>query len=234
MTNRENTEYSPNSPKVVMLPIENKTLSQNLQNIIDWMNDKNPTLIVNPNIEYGYSTMLLQNNTLVLQKPEVPSIDYKNILTNQTLFPRDNDVSIIPIKFLTFADFFTQLTNLQSAFLPEPKRYPISKSNIPYPNVSELYTGQNIPINIYGLGDSMVEKLKPDKGTIIELYIPNNKLLLLSGKILESSGSSELDSIALKNLTTKELPENIYNTYKGNVLILKVEWTPMFKKNKED
>lgn len=232
MSTKKNTDFSTNHPRIVMLPLENKLISQNLQNIIEWMNDENPTLIASPNIESGYSATLLPNNTLAMQKPEVSPIDYKSVLTKQTFSLDGTAVSIIPVKVMLITDFFNQLTNLQTAFLPESRSYPVVQLNTPYPNVSELYTGLSIPMNIYGLGEnnSLIAKLKPDKSTIIELYIPDDKLLLLSGKIIESSGSSELDSIALNNLITKQLSDDIFNTYKGNVLNLKIEWTPLFKK----
>lgn len=232
MNSKENTDSSPNRPRIVMLPLENKLLSQNLQNIVAWMHDENPALIASPNIEYGYSTIILPNDGPTLQKYEVAPIDYKNLLTKPTFFTSNTAISIIPIKLKTIDDFLNQLINLKTAFLPKPEDYNIYHLNTQYPNVSELYTGLNIPINIYGLGEnnSLLKKVKADKSTIIELYIPNNKLLLLSGKVIESSGSPELDSIALNNLTAQELPNDIFNKYKDNILIIKIEWASLFKK----
>lgn len=231
MNNRENIELSQNRPKIVMLPMENHLLNQNLQNIIEWMNDENPALIVSPNIEYGYSKILLLSNSLAMQKPNLVPIDYKSLLTTQIFISSFTSVNTIPSKLKTIADYFEKLTNLQTAFLPSPEGYPVFHANIQYPYVSELYTGLSIPIEFYGLGvnNSLITKLQPQKNTIIEIYVPDNKELLLSGKVLESCGSPELDSVGLNNIATKQLPDNIFNRYTGNALIIKIDWAPLIK-----
>ncbi len=230
MTNKENIERPPDRPHVVMLPLDGR-LNQSLQNVIAWMDDENPTLIVCPNVEYGYSRILLSGSDLSLQKPEVPPLNYKDILTKQVFSPICTVVSVIPVKVLTITDFLKELTNLQTAFLPKINNYPILHPKIEYPNVSELFTGTNIPVIFYDLGsnNALITKLQPQRSTIVQLYVPDNDSLLLSGKIIESSGSPELDTIALNNLQTIQLPSAIFNKYKNKVILLKIEWAQLFK-----
>lgn len=236
MSSQESNKAFSNRPKIIMIPLDNKLLSNNLNSIIEWMNDENPTLIVNPSLQYGYSSILLPGNSINFQEPAVSLIDYTPILTEQPAFLTAINVSTIPLKILTITDTFNQLTNIQTAFLPVLKPYNTLLNKGRFPNISEFYTGVILPISFYGLGEnnSLINKFKPQKNTIIELYMPENKSLLSSGKIIESSVSSDLDSLALNNLTTTQLPENIWNKYKGNTLFIKVEWSPLFKKAKED
>ncbi|HBM15965.1 MAG TPA: hypothetical protein DD381_06445 [Lentisphaeria bacterium] len=226
-------EISSSRSGIVMLPLDNKNIPSSLKEIISWMKDENPTLIVLPNLNFGYSELLLSKETFRLQQPVFSILDYRKFIPATDNTQQETTIRNIPVNSLTFSDYMPKLTWFDTARPPAIAKAPLLSQKVSYPYVTDFYTGMPIDIKFFDLVDKKdkIIKFNPHGPTVIELYIPQNPSLILSGRIIESSNSSELDEIALRNLSVCKWPDEIYDKFKNNLIFARVEWLPVYSNN---
>ena len=219
-------ETQTNRPRIVMMPQDARNVPESFLNIINWMNDVDTSLMTLPNNKLGYSSILLSDESVQFQKPSILSQYYQNIFSKQSFEMQNISVSPIPVAPLDISYFLNKLSGLQTASIPKVQNDYLNHNTISYPYLTELFSGQNIPFKFFGLGEnySVIFKEKPQKPTILELFVPEDKSLFLIGRILESSGSAELDSIALNNLSVWQCSEDIRNNFKNGLIAIKIDW----------
>jgi len=227
-------EIPSNHPVIAMLPLGNTNIPYPLRGIISWIQDEDPTLIVLPNLNYGFSEILLSNENIQSQKPAFSISDYSKFLINVDISQPEVNPSNIPVRDLPLSDYLSKLTWLDSASPPTVSQNHFAVKKISYPYITDFYTGQPIDVKLFGLSDNNEEimRFNPQGATIIELYISQDSSLILSGRIVESCGSPELDEIALRNLYVCNLPDEVYSNFKNNFFYARVEWLSVYSSNK--
>jgi len=211
---------SVNEPQVIMLPLNNsKHLVQN--QLLYWLKDDNPTLIVSPNETYGYSSILNPDFNLSYNNP---SFDINSILTPHYFFSIPFSVHPIAVRSLSLEQLFSQLDLINNPNIPATP-FPhtiIKKQNYPY--VKGYFTGALIPVKFNNIKKikKLIEKYTPHKPTVLSVNIPSNPLYFPIVNIISSCGSTELDEEALNNLITTNLSND--KSFKGKQIKVYVEW----------
>lgn len=213
---------SPQQPQIMMLPINSEHSNKRIAELLEWMDNENPTLIVKPNSGAGYSSVIEQNPSL----PDLKNVfNYKAKLLTQIIFPPSMEIHKIPAEYKTIKDFFEVLAPNSFAF-PAEKVFSQHKNGIEYPLVENLYQNYTFPVKFFDLEEinGLIKKYDPQASTLILLNYPENSSLLPTGTIMESCGASELDKIGLNTITTQSFPKSAKNKFAGKTVYLKIDW----------
>ena len=206
-------------PQIIMLPLNNKNPNQS--QLLYWLKDDNPTLVVEPNSTYGYSSIL---------RPDFKfsnldaSIDIESVFIPHYFFSIPFDIYPIEVKRLSLAYLFSRLSLLNYPIVPPIPFHTIAPLNISYPYVKEYYSGIQIPIMFNNLEtlQQLINKDNPQKPTILSIEVSSNPIYFPLITIISSSGSYELDKKALDNLTTARFNE--LKKFQGRQMKLYIEW----------
>ena len=219
---------SQQHPQIMMLPLNLKDSNSRINELIAWMSNENPMLIINPTNKFEYASIVKQDSSL----PAPKNIsDYKSQMLEQIIFLSSMKVSEIPITYDTMKDFFDALAAYP--FIFSPIKTAISKDKgISYPLVEDLYKGYVLPVIFFNLGEknSLIKKYNPSSPTVLKMNYPEEKSLLPSGTVIESCGIDELDKIGLNTITTQNFPDYTKTKLAGKSIFLKIDWQAPYAK----
>ena len=206
--------------QITMLPISGN-LTSNEKDLKAWMNNENPTLIIQPNRRYNYSRVLANDFKFKI-----------NSTSNDFSFLRNVDAIIfknMKIKKLSLPNASKTETAAKYELYSYPALpaipYKIPVVNILYPCFRNYYTGEIIPIKFpipIKITD-LVKKYKPETYTLMNIKSTDNIGLFPSVQVIQSCGNEELDKLAVNNVITQATADtNYFNT--GKNLKVVVEW----------
>jgi hypothetical protein len=209
-----------NKNKITMLPVSGN-LSPYEKNLVAWMNNENPTLIVLPSRKYNYSQILAQKT----------EFEFNNTFNDLSFLKNLDDVLFKNIKISKIS--MPNVSNIEKAAKYELYSYPslptfpvkIPIVNVSYPCFRDYYTGEIIPIKFpksIKIAD-LVKKNKPQTYTLLSVKSASGIGLFPYVKIIKSCGDDELDKLALNNVVTQATANtSFFNADK--VLKVVVEW----------
>ena len=228
----ENTSQFKNNSVISMLPID--TSDPKLKTLVYWMRDENPTLIVKPNQQYGYSNILKHNYSDFDYSKTVlnidPLFDFNFIFTPLNITPQ------IPVNPKSPSELFSKLDTTQTAGIPSiPYDINIVKS-VSYPYYENSLTGEVLPVTFNNIEEvkSLVKKYNPSKPTILSVNIASNSNFYPFIKIISSCGYPELDKIAVDNIFNKKFSHNLNDRYLGKKITVSIEWQESFLRNNDE
>jgi hypothetical protein len=194
---------SGHAPKIIMLPMNGKHYPAQKQ-LLYWLKDDNPTLIIQPNNKYGYSSIL--NPDYKFKLKDTP-LDINSILTPPYFFNIPFNIHPIAIDRLTTAALFSSLGLINNPNIPKIPFTHKQRQKLNTPYVREYYSGTLLPVRFNNKDkiQKLVKKYNPKKPTVLLIDIPSSPLYFPVVDIISSCGSKELDKIAMDNLITANL-----------------------------
>ena len=210
-----------NDNKIFMLPLSGD-LSPGEKDLVTWMKNEDPTLIVQPNRKYNYSRVLLEKSHFHLND----GVDDFNFLKtdSEDLF---KNMKISPIT-ISGADIEKKVEKYELYSYPTLPQLPfkIPVVNITYPCFRDYYSGEIIPIMIPVTIEikKFLKNHKPLSYTFLNVESASNSDLFPFVKIVKSCGNAKLDMLAVNNVVTQAGMNTEYFGY-GRDLKIVVEWS---------
>ena len=209
------------APQIIMLPINSNNRHPAQKQLLYWLKDDNPTLIVTPNSMYGYSSILNHDFKF---SPDNPSLDINSILTEQYFFSVPFSINPINVSSSSLIQLISSLDLINNPNVPP---IPFSHKKIEklsYPYVKDYYSGAQIPVKFNNIKiiQELIKKYSPKRPTILIAEFPSNPLYFPIVNTISSCGSPELDKIAKNNLITANLSKD--KSFQGRQIKVYVEW----------
>jgi hypothetical protein len=214
------TVKEDNGNKITMLPVSGN-LTQHEKDLVAWMNNENPTLIVLPSRKYNYSQVLANKI----------EFNFDNRINDLFFLKNIEDDLFKNIKISKIS--MTDISNVEKTEKYELYSYPtlptyplkIPTVNVSYPCFRDYYTGEIFPIKFpesIKIAD-LVKKEKPQTYTMLSVKSASKIGLFPYVRIIKSCGNDELDKLALINVVTQATADTkFFNS--GRELKIVVEW----------
>ena len=217
-----------NEPQIIMLPLDgHNNLAQ--KQLLYWLKDDNPTLIVQPNNKYGYSSILNPNFNFSLNDY---SIDINSMLSPLYFFSIPFRIQPIAVNNFSLKQLFSRLDLINNPNVPSTSFFNEKIEILNYPYIKEYYSGKLIPVKFNNREEiqKLIVKDNPQKPTVLFVTIPSNHLFFPIVDVISSCGSPELDKEAMNNLITANLSNK--KSLQNKQLKVYVEWQQPKEKKK--
>lgn len=217
----KNTNSKVHQRQIIMLPLGSNNNQQTQKQLLYWLKDDNPTLIVQPNNKYGYSSILNQDFNLTVDKT---SFDINSILTPLYFFYTSFKIHPISVRMFTPKQLFSRLDLIDNPSVPTIPFLCPSTTKLDYPYVKDYYSGTQIPVKFSKKKkiQELIRKYAPKKPTILIINTPANPLFFPTVNIISSCDFPELDNEAINTLTTASLSKD--KLLQGKQIKVYVEW----------
>jgi len=210
-------------PSIIMLPIGSNDILPTQKSIVYWMEDSNPTLIVQPNRVYGYSSVLDNKHAIHLNQnyPELSNIVNTMPIHNSIVEP-------IPIKRASIAKLISQVDLAQTPLIPKGIFNKIKLSSLQYPLFSDYYTGKVFHFKFKNtvIINNIINKYNPTKPTVLLVNVSIMKEIYPTVRIISSCGYPKLDEEAVKLITIELTTKN--KKLLNKQLKMNIEWKQEF------
>lgn len=213
-------------PSILLLTIDKKDTLPTSKNLIFWLLNNDPSLIVLPNEQYGYSYILLKPFDFQLDKFHQ---NINDLLLSQKFPYLPPTVPLIRPNSERLENRLSDLDLVKQPYPPKLGFIPVEKikqTNIDFPYAEDIYTGKIIPLELTKIPNikEIIKKENPKGPTEVNIILPKSNDFFPEVKIISSSGSSELDKMAIQNMITGNLLDKLDKSYASKQLTIKIYW----------
>ncbi len=216
------SKYKKNTPQIIMLPLNDSKSNKKQKQLLYWLKDDNPTLIVQPNTTYGYSSILKPDYSF----PTTNAIPNINLELNSNTIYVPNFTQLFKIEAYTPLQLLSKLDLINTPDIPPyPFRLPETEKTT-YPDVKSYYTGKTVDVKFNNIDkiDKLVNKYNPQLPTVLKVTLPVSPQFFPIVNIISSCGSEELDNIAVKALTMTDMDNFTFGKRNSITTKVYVKW----------